>query len=399
MGAQRHHGGVAAALVLAGATACIATAKEPAVASPGSAMPPADARLGAPSASPFTGARLYVDPAYGAQVEAAAAAMPEVAAKLRRVARVPTAVWLDSIAKARTVGRTLEDAAAQERAAGEPVVTVFVVYDVPGRDCAAASSTGELAVPDGELRYRSAFVDAIAAAFRAHPAQRIVAVLEPDSLANVATSLDRPACAAAAPVYRRAVAYALRALSLPNVAVYLDAAHGGWLGWDANRHAVARVFADVIAEAGVAPRGFALNVSGYDPLTAAAGPPSANPCPDELTYARKLAESLAEVGVPCRGVVVDTSRNGRAGIRTQPGSWCNVRGAGLGERPRATPAPGVDAYLWIKPPGESDGTSDPSAPRYDPTCGSPDGAPGAPQAGAFFPRYLAELVASAEPPL
>jgi cellulose 1,4-beta-cellobiosidase len=95
---------------------------------------------------------------------------------------------------------------------------------------------------------------------------------------------------------------------------------------------------------------------------------------------------------------VDTSRNGRTS-RTQPGSWCNVRGAGLGERPRAAPAAGIDAYFWVKPPGESDGTSDPAAPRYDPSCSSPDSAPGAPQAGVFFPRYLADLVVNANPPL
>ena len=29
----------------------------------------------------------------------------------------------------------------------------------------------------------------------------------------------------------------------------------------------------------------------------------------------------------------------------------------LGERPRATPASGIDAYVWVKPPGESDGSS------------------------------------------
>ena len=32
-------------------------------------------------------------------------------------------------------------------------------------------------------------------------------------------------------------------------------------------------------------------------------------------------------------------------------------GAGIGERPRAAPAAGIDAYVWIKPPGESDGSS------------------------------------------
>jgi cellulose 1,4-beta-cellobiosidase len=384
--------------LLVAVTACIRSVPHAPEGQPVAVGAPKAASLDAPPGSPFTGARLYVDPVYTAKVEAAAARMPEVAAPLRGVARFPTAIWLDAIARAWRVERTLVDAEAQQRASGEPVLPVFVLYDVPGRDCAAASSSGELDGPDGEQRYRRGLVDVVAAAFRAHPAQRAVVVVEPDSLANVATSLDRPRCAAAAPVYRSAVAYALRALSLPNVSVYLDAAHAGWLGWDGNRRAIAHVFADVIAAAGVAPRGFALNVSGYDPL-AAAGPPGDNPCPDELTYARRLAEALAEAGVPCHGVVVDTSRNGRAGIRTQPGSWCNVRGAGLGERPRAAPAPGIDAYLWIKPPGESDGTSDPSAPRYDASCSSPDSATGAPQAGLFFPRYFADLVANAVPPL
>jgi cellulose 1,4-beta-cellobiosidase len=299
------------------------------------------------------------------------------------------------------VDRTLDDAAAQERAAHEPVLAVFVLYDVPGRDCAAASSSGELTLPEGEARYQREFIDVVAAAFRAHAAQRIAAIIEPDSLANVATNLDKPACAASEGAYRRSIAYALRALALPNVTTYLDAAHAGWLGWDGNRRAFARVIADVVAAAGpgARPRGVAINVSSYDPLVAVTGAAGGNPCPDELTYARLLAESLAQVGVECAGVVVDTSRNGRPPTRAQPGTWCNVRGAGLGERPRAAPAAGIDAYFWVKPPGESDGTSDPAAPRYDPSCSSPDSLTGAPQAGVLFPRYLADLVLNANPPL
>ena len=40
--------------------------------------------------------------------------------------------------------------------------------------------------------------------------------------------------------------------------------------------------------------------------------------------------------------------------RKARGNWCNVKGAGLGERPRASPMPQLpmlDAYVWIKPPG------------------------------------------------
>jgi len=52
-----------------------------------------------------------------------------------------------------------------------------------------------------------------------------------------------------------------------------------------------------------------------------------------------------------KGIVIDTSRNGwRATAEGSPierrvhrGNRCNVSGAGIGERPRASPAPGVDA--------------------------------------------------------
>jgi cellulose 1,4-beta-cellobiosidase len=99
------------------------------------------------------------------------------------------------------------------------------------------------------------------------------------------------------------------------------------------------------------------------------------------------------------GFIVDTSRNGKGGIRAQWGSWCNVRGAGIGERPRPIPVPRVDAYVWMKPPGESDGTSDPAQPRFDPMCAGADAAIGAPQAGQFFDSYFIDLVQNAKPPM
>jgi cellulose 1,4-beta-cellobiosidase len=76
-----------------------------------------------------------------------------------------------------------------------------------------------------------------------------------------------------------------------------------------------------------------------------------------------------------------------------------VQGAGLGERPVADPAPGLDAYYWVKPPGESDGTSDPSMPRFDPSCANPDATPGAPQAGSWFHAEFVSLVKNAVPSL
>lgn len=365
-------------------------------------VPPVTAAQG----NPFAGAAFYVDPDYVAKVEASVRGAPPRAMQLRQVETFSTGVWLDSIAKARSVARTLDAALARQKETKAPLVTVFVLYDLPERDCAARASGGELTLEnDGERRYDRDFIEPLVSQFRAHPALRIAVVVEPDSLANLATNLSIAKCAAAEPIYRRSVARAVERLSMPNVWLYLDAAHAGWLGWNRNRARIAEIFRDVLARAGGNDkvRGFATNVSNYDALRdgdLARLEPS-NPCPDELTYVEKLAASLAEVGITDKGFVVDTSRNGRSGIRSKSGLWCNVAGAGLGERPRATPARLVDAYWWIKPPGDSDGGSDPSAPGYDPSCGadSPDSLPGAPRAGQWFTAQFLQLVDNAVPAL
>jgi cellulose 1,4-beta-cellobiosidase len=356
--------------------------------------------------NPFVGAHFFVDPAYVAKVESSIKESPADAALLRKVEAFPTAIWLDSIKSAATVSKTLDASAAQQKKEGQPVVTVFAVYDLPERDCSAVASNGELSIANGgEKRYQKEFIDKIAAAFKAHPKQRIAVVLEPDSLPNVATNLNVPKCAAAEAVYRRSIAYAVKTLAMPGVSLYLDAAHAGWLGWSKNRATIAKIFSEVLDEAGGPEkiRGFATNVSNYDTLTPGdlrKLEPS-DPATDELAYVKILDESLTEVGITGKGFIVDTSRNGRAGIRTKSGSWCNVKGAGLGERPQATPAPLVDAYLWVKPPGDADGGSDPAVPGFDENCGpkSPDSEQGAPRAGAWFGKYFIELAKNADPPL
>jgi len=374
-----------------------------------------------PEGNPFAGARLATDASFVAKVEAAAKANPTDAALLKKVAAFPTAVWLDSIKSVGRVGKSLDaalvapkkptaDKASKadktEKKPEEPVVSVFVLYDLPERDCSASASAGELTIAKGgEKRYQTEFIDKIASAFKAHSKQRIVAILEPDSLANLATNMNQPKCAAAAPVYQHSIAYAIKTLGLPNVSLYLDAAHAGWLGWDGNRSKIAKIFSDVLAEAGGADkiRGFATNVANYDSLRGGDLPklaPSLS-CPDELSYVQKLDEDLTTVGITGKGFLIDTSRNGRDGIRTSGGSWCNVKGAGLGERPQANPAALIDAYYWVKPPGESDGAADPKAPGFDKSCGpeAKDAAPGAPHAGDWFGAYFVELAKNANPPL
>jgi cellulose 1,4-beta-cellobiosidase len=354
--------------------------------------------------NPFKGVAFYLNPAYAASVEATAQRHPEEADKIRKVAQYPTAVWLDQIKAVGNLKGWLDEAKKQQDASGKPTLTVVVVYDLPNRDCSAAASAGELKVAqNGLARYKKEFIDPITAELKAHPDQPIVVVLEPDSLGNLATNLMIPMCQEAKSAYREGVVYAIKSFALPNVAVYLDAAHSGWLGWPDNMAKIARVFKQVLKDAGGPQmiRGFALNTANYTHLSNRDGAvlEPTNPCPNELTYAKTLGKTLEMYSFKDHGYIIDTSRNGKGQIRAKWGSWCNVKGAGLGERPRVEPEPGIDAYFWIKPPGESDGVADPSAPRFDEMCAGPDAAPGAPQAGQWFESYFLDLVRNAQPPL
>jgi cellulose 1,4-beta-cellobiosidase len=354
--------------------------------------------------NPFIEAVGYINPEYVAEVETSVVQHPAQATQLRKVEGIANAIWLDSISKVPRLGMFLDDALAQQRAKHQAVVPMFVIYDLPDRDCAALASNGELSVANnGVQRYKSEYIDAIAAAFRAHADQRIVAIIEPDSLGNIATNLGVQKCAQAEAAYRESVAYAIRTLSMNNTFLYIDAAHAGWLGWPNNTAMIATIFNDVLSAAGGVDkvRGFVTNVANYTVLSATPElfDYQGNPCHDELTYVQSLSTALAAAGIMNKGFLIDTSRNAKGGIRHDWGAWCNVRGAGLGERPAASPQPGLDAYVWIKPPGESDGTSDPSAPRFDAHCAAQDATPGAPQAGQWFDSYFVDLATNATPPL
>ncbi|HZJ67911.1 MAG TPA: glycoside hydrolase family 6 protein, partial [Kofleriaceae bacterium] len=353
---------------------------------------------------PFVDAIGYINPEYVAEVELSAMAHPDQAALLRKVEAIPNAIWLDSISKVSRLTMFLDDALQQQVAKNQAVVPIFVIYDLPDRDCAALASNGELSTAaNGVQRYKSEYIDPIAAAFAAHPHQRIVAIIEPDSLGNLATNLSVPRCAGAAAAYRESIAYALNRLAMANTFLYVDAAHSGWLGWTNNTTAIAQIFQQVLTAAGGADRvrGFISNVANYTVLEATTElfDYQGNPCHDELCYVQNLGAALSATGITGKGFLIDTSRNGRGGIRHEWGAWCNVRGAGLGPRPVATPRPGIDAYVWIKPPGESDGVSDPSAPRFDAHCASQDSVAGAPQAGQWFDSYFVDLAANANPAL
>lgn len=200
--------------------------------------------------------------------------------------------------------------------------------------------------------------------------------------------------------YEKGVGYALASLGdIPNVYNYVDAAHHGWLGWDSNLVPAAQEFKKAATTNGATVgdvHGFIVNTANYSALeepnvkvTDTVNGTTVrqskwidwNQYVDEKTYAQGLRSALVAQGFDSGiGMLVDTARNGWGGSqrpsgpgpttsvdayvdggrvdrRIHAGNWCNQSGAGLGERPKAAPATGIDAYVWAKPPGESDGSS------------------------------------------
>ena len=229
--------------------------------------------------NPYAGATQYVNPTWAASVESAAtrAGDATLAAKMHTVAKQPTAVWMDRIsaitgnADGNGLKYHLDNAVAQKGSG--PIVVNLVIYDLPGRDCYALASNGELPATDAGLaRYKTEYIDAIAALLSdpKYAGLRISATIEPDSLPNLVTNISEPLCQQAAPYYKAGVKYALDKLhAIPNVYNYIDIGHSGWLGWDSNAGPAATLFADVAKSttAGFASiDGFISDVANTTPL-------------------------------------------------------------------------------------------------------------------------------------
>lgn len=412
--------------------------------------------------NPYTGAKVYVNPEWSAN----AAAEPGGS----RVSSQPTGVWLDRIAAISGTGgrmglRAHLDAALQQKGTGEMVVQL-VVYDLPGRDCAALASNGELG-PTEIDKYKTQFIDPIAAilADAKYAGLRIVTAVEIDSLPNLITNTgSKPTATPQCNVmkangnYIKGVGYALNKLAdVPNVYNYVDVSHHGWLGWDDNFVPAAELFKQAATAEGATVadvHGFITNTANFSALKetnftvgdTVAGKSVReskwvdwNRYVDELSYAQAFRNQAVTVGFPAGiGMLIDTSRNGWGGTarptapgpqttvetyveggridrRIHVGNWCNQSGAGLGERPKAAPATGIDAYVWMKPPGESDGASsaipNDEGKGFDRMCdptytGNPlnnnnmSGAlPNSPLAGKWFSAQFQQLMRNAYPAL
>jgi len=398
-------------------------------------------------------ARFYVPPPDPGAViqerQLLAAGHRHDAALIAGMAATPTAVWLDGGTPGQVRRQVRQTVVAAARQRAEPVL---VAYDVPGRDCAQYSAGGALNQADYE-----AWIGGVA---RGLGHARAVVILEPDSLGNLPSDCNLPPSSSypfTDSERLSEVNYAAGALEKDaGVSVYLDGTHSAWqsVGTMTQR----------LVEGGVQQaQGFYLDVSNYqptpelidygtwisdciamvtDPASAYAGNPSA--CASQyypatqsdfstwsLTtqwYAQNLGSAVAATHF-----VIDTSRNGNgpdsmaqyasppyhqpAGVISTlaAGNWCDPPGAGTGIRPTAdTGVALLDAYLWVKVPGESDGQCDaaggvrawdytdytqPGWPAtaaaqqlFDPLWGTDD-----PAAGAWFPQEALQLAQDATP--
>lgn len=277
----------------------------------------------------FGGRPLYVDPDSSAAnaVESAGSDAEREAAEL--IAAQPMGIWLTPERDpAGEVGTKVRSIVIESKSA----LPIFVIYGITDRDCGGQSAGG--LAPDAYL----AWVDEIADAIGNTAA---IVVLEPDALA-LSSECDDPA------QRTRLVREALGRLQSSGAAVYLDGGHSKWLPVDE--------MAELLDAAGVdRARGFATNVS------------NTRATDDEFAYATRLSAALGGAHA-----VIDTSRNGNGAPADD--EWCNPSGRALGERPAAVDDPVVDAVLWIKPPGESDGRCN-----------------GGPDAGDWWPESAIEL--------
>ena len=360
---------------------------------------------------------------------------------IREMIETPQAVWF-------TKGTPKQTQQAVKNtvklAAGKGTVPVLVAYNIPFRDCAQFSAGGATTVEE----YK-AWIDGFATGIGEEAA---VVILEPDGLGiipwytNIDGGLDwcQPAEAnseTAAAERFEMLNYAVDALKAqPNTHVYLDGTHSAWLNvGDASQR---------LARAGVdRSDGFYLNASNYQ-FTANlvkygtwissclamgnfagcpnqywnGGPPTNwtgtamdryqewrnepySGDPADLAWNTVGIDARYEGAEPTTHFVIDSSRNGQgpwdpsAASYPDPQDWCNPPDRGLGLLPTAdTGIDLVDAYLWIKIPGESDGECTrglgPGGATVDPEWGIID-----PPAGEWFPEMALDLVHNANPAL
>lgn len=298
----------------------------------GAAFPSGAAALLQGAANPLAGKRLYVDPNSAAQrqAETMRRSRPQDAELIEQIARQPTAKWLGGWVG--DVAREVDNAVSTITRSG--AMPIFVAYNIPNRDCGSYSAGGANG-GDAYRKWISSFADGI-------KNRSAIVILEPDALAGM-DCLNAAGQAARLEL----LSYAVDVLKSRRASVYIDAGHAKW-------HPAERIAAR-LRQANIAKAdGFSLNVSNYIDN------------PANIAFGERLSRQLGG-----KHFIIDTSRNGLGSTS----DWCNPRGQALGVAPTTnTGHPLVDAFLWIKQPGESDGT-----------------CKGGPKAGSWWTEIALEL--------
>ncbi len=278
---------------------------------------------------------LYVDPDSSVQKWISEHKNSEAArAELfKSVAAQPQALWLtgtsDNVTK---LSRVMNQSSLQG------TMPVVVLYNVPNRDCGQHSAGGTAAND-----YKK-WVDTISNTIGS---KKTLIIVEPDALAGL-DCLDDTGKEERLSLIK----YAVETLNKnDNAYIYIDAGHPDWQ--------TPKEIAKRLQKSGIRyARGFALNVSNFHTND------------EVVTYGRSIRNSVGGK----KTFVIDTSRNGNG--PAMQNEWCNPKGRALGISPTTTPnLMYVDAFLWVKNIGESDGECN-----------------GGPKAGLFWADYVGTLV-------
>jgi endoglucanase len=263
--------------------------------------------------------RLYLEPDSEArrQIEEWRHLRPKDAAVLEKIANQPQAIWLTDNYSLRVLRAAVSNIRMSHS------LPVIVLYNIPDRDLGGHSKGGA----ESAEAYRE-WIDEVDDILSDLPA---IIIVEPDALADMRDDRE-------VDVSERIqlLKYAIETLArLSSRHVYIDAGHPEWYS--------AEEIAKRLIQAHVSmARGFALNVSNFVSTD------------DNIKYGMEISKFIGD-----KHFVIDTSRNGRGPKRTAGGDidWCNPEGRALGKQPTLNTGHAlVDAFLWIKSPGESDGT-------------------------------------------
>ncbi|GAA2858260.1 glycoside hydrolase family 6 protein [Nonomuraea rubra] len=265
----------------------------------------------------------YVDPQTNAAKWVAATRTTARTPVIRdRIAAVPQGRWFATYDPS-TVRSQVDAYVGAAAAAGK--IPIMAVYAMPNRDCGGPSAGG---APD-HTAYRAWIVRDRGRVWRAAPPP---SVLEPDALGDHDQLHERLGAGPGEGLHRPTAGKRFKQAS-SQAKVYFDIGHDGWLSRLGGRLQAGR--RDVANSAD----GLAVNTSNY----------RATP---GLVLVRE-EHHRGDRRVPAEG-----------GHRHQPQRQRPVRQRvvrpggprhGPLEAPRRRADPAIDAYLWVKPPGEADG--------------------------------------------